>query len=195
MKCFGTRRGFSLLELLVVVAILSLLAVLLTPAVNTILRAAQLNKAGNLVVNNLSLAYEEAVVRNNEIVVRLFKYPDNSPNPGWGAVQILRRQSGGTLVPITKVLEMPNTMRIVDDPKVSPLLGLANPGPAGIELPPFGEVATKSFRFRPGGALDPQFSSDPVLTIQSVTESKVPGANFFTLRINPITGKVTIYRP
>jgi hypothetical protein len=75
----------------------------------------------------------------------------------------------------------------------SPLLD-ADATVAGTEtLPSLGSVNYQGFRFRPNGAMSAGVSaSNNYLTLRPAQEG---GANYYTVQVDPLTGKTTVYRP
>jgi len=103
MKNLSSRiRGFSLLELLVVMLIIGIVATFLVPAASTILRGSQLNQASQIVFDQFNLARQYALSSNHPVEVRLICYadpevpgevtpgsPSNPANGKFRAIQIL----------------------------------------------------------------------------------------------------------
>ena len=92
----GRERGFTLIELIIVIAILGVLLAIAIPALGTYYREAKLNKAAREVKANIQLARLKAVTSNFRVV---FTYnlgsggtPDTyqisgSEHPGGGSLQ------------------------------------------------------------------------------------------------------------
>ncbi len=73
--------GFSLVELLMVIAMLAILTALVMPAVSGISRGYGLTTAGHSVVNALVQARQAAMTRGYPVQVRIYKLPGYSqPN-------------------------------------------------------------------------------------------------------------------
>jgi len=186
-------RAFTLIELLVVVAIVLVLATLAMPAFNSIAVGSNLNRSGQLVGDQIALARLNAVTGNREVQVRLYNMT-NGITKGWRGIQVWRVEqtaSGPTNIPSGRLMVFPEG--IVMDPDKSPLLA-ADPNVAGtVTLPSHGTVTYSGFRFRPNGSTDSSISaSNNYLTLQQANTSP---SNYYTVQINPITGKTTIFRP
>jgi uncharacterized protein (TIGR02596 family) len=69
-------RGFSLIELLVVMLIIGIVAAFLVPATGTILRGSQLTQGSQILVDQFSLARQYALAKNHPVQVRLIRYAD-----------------------------------------------------------------------------------------------------------------------
>ena len=204
-----SSQAFTLIELLLVIALMVLLITLVAPAVNSIAVGSNLTRAGQLVGDEIARARQEAVTSNREIEVRFFKLA-NGAAKGWVAMQIWRvdqTNNGPTTKALGKMVSLPQGV-IISDPdttKLSPLLTseIATSGTT-INLPTYGTVPYVFFRFRANGATDSAIvetttttTGNNFLTLQNanaVTTGSAP-SNYYTIAVNPITGKVTIFRP
>jgi uncharacterized protein (TIGR02596 family) len=72
--CAARRRGFSLIELLVVLAIGAIILTLTIPAVNSVLSATSVTAAANQVLSTLTLARQYAITHDRNVAVYFFKY-------------------------------------------------------------------------------------------------------------------------
>lgn len=72
------KAGFTLVEMLTVVGIITLLIVLATPTLVDVLKATRMTSAGDSLINRLSLAQQEAVTRNREVELRFYRWADPS---------------------------------------------------------------------------------------------------------------------
>lgn len=189
-------KAFSLIELLTVIAILAILAVVAIPAVQSIEVAQSLNRSASLVEDQLALARQTAIARNRDVEVRLVDLSD--PNgAGIRGIQIwIESEDGSTLSAFTRLEALPATTIISENPALSPLL-TAEPGRAGSAMfSGQGQRNYRAFRIRPSGAPDSSVNTtNNFLTICSPRDASTPPQNYATLRINPVTGRVTQYRP
>ena len=86
-------RAFSLIELLVVVAICGLLMVMLVPAFNNLGKAQLLNAEGNKIVNLINLAGQNSAAKN--AMTALIAIPGDSTRPGgFGLFEYLPEGAG-----------------------------------------------------------------------------------------------------
>jgi len=189
-------RGFSLVELLVVLAIVSVLAVLTIPAMNSSMTSTKLTAAGQMISDTIGLARQEAVTKDRDVQVRFYNISANMW-PGWRAIQVLRVEpssSGSTLVAVTKLRLLPDA--IILSPTLSPLVS-ADPAVAGTTtLPVYGTVSYGGFYFVPSGEVESALTTaNNYVTLQSATAKGSPPPNYSTLQVNLTTGKVATYRP
>lgn len=66
-KCRTRARGFSLLELMVVLAIVAIITLLATPSMGTWIKNQRIRSAAENVINGLQMAREEAIRRNRPV--------------------------------------------------------------------------------------------------------------------------------
>jgi len=77
MKTFSSRnRGFSLIELMVVMMIIGIVAAFVVPATSNILKGSQMTQGSQILYDQISLARQYALSKNHPIEVRLIRYAD-----------------------------------------------------------------------------------------------------------------------
>jgi uncharacterized protein (TIGR02596 family) len=193
----GRVHGFSLVELLVVMAILILLAAATMPALQSTLVGSNLNRAGLLVGDQIQLARQEAVARNCEVRI-VFYNLTNGATKGWCGLQVFRVEQSSdqaSSVAITRVVGLPDGIVVSSNPNLSPLL-TAYANTSMTNLPGKGSVEMAEIRFRGNGFLSGGVtSSNNFLTLQNANAVGVPPANFYSLQVNPVTGKIAALRP
>lgn len=191
------KAAFSLVELLVVVAILALLASLLVPAFNSLARGRQLDRAGQLLVDKIVLARQEAKAKNRDVEVRIVDLPAGSAN-GWRGLQLWIADGQGVMAPLGRVEKFSETVLIAPGSALSPLLTADTSRAGTTNFGGAGSRPWKGFRIRPGIAMDQVIitTNNNFLTVVPANDlTSQPPANFYTIRVNPITGRVTTYRP
>lgn len=210
-------RGFTLVELLVVLAILGVIAVFIVPASNSVLRGSQLSQGGQMVNDQLALARQIAVSSNHSVEVRFYRYADplmpgetaGSPTTGrYRALQVFQILDAGAASPLGKIMTVPPSIIIDSGPTLSSILTLtktwnAPQGDPQTNLP--NGVGTNyncsAFRFLPDGStnLTPP-TGQWFVTLHNINDkdgitSPPAGFNFFTVQVDATNGHLKTYRP
>ena len=109
-------RGFSLVELIVVMVIISIIATFVVPAASTIIRGSQITQAAQMITDQISFARQIALTKNKTIEVRFIKYADpetpgedvRNPDSGrFRAIQLMEVTEAGIAVPTSKLQVIP----------------------------------------------------------------------------------------
>lgn len=196
------KRAFSLVELLVVIAIVLIMATFAAPALTSVLRGSNLNRAGQMIADQITFARQAAVLKNREVQVRFFTSASGTVNEVSG-LQLWQVEEG-LAGPITnaagRVQKLPENVIFNPNANISPLLSVPENqgGVAGtMVVSSVGTVNYTGFRVRANGMLDNAIRTNNFLTLQNSTPPATASApaNFYTVQINPITGKVISYRP
>lgn len=204
-----TKKAFSLIELLVVIAVLGIMAALVVPAISSVLRGIEMNRAEQMVQQQLASARQTAIARNRRVEVRFYKF-DNPDDIGstqtFCALQSFLIDDANAATPISRLTKLPASVLMNETAANSPLLrGSDKTWTAGtdpqVSLPGVGSSYTaKTFQFRPDGSTSLSPTEKWFLTLHAAT---APGgatttalpANFATIQIDPVSGSVRTYRP
>lgn len=194
------RGGFSLVELLLVIGIISIILAFVVPAADHALRGSSLAQSGQMVGDQIAAARQIAVARNRTIYVRFYELPGEGVNEerAFCAVQLLAQNEDGTVDPVSKVNRLHENVCILDTATYSTLI--AGSPDTGSETVQGRSANYVGFRFLPDGSTDlsPTGADGWFLTLvnrgEPVSGSEIPG-NFYTIRLNPRTGQTRVFRP
>ena len=197
--------AFSLVELLVVVAIMGLLMALVLPSLQFALKANAISGGGQLVADQLIFARQEAITKNGDVEIRLYKFDDpNDASPGevMRALQAFRIKENGNREPLGRMVRLPAGAVISTNAAMSGVFGQANfqtPGPQDPNLAGVGKnYSWLGFLFHADGAMSlPQDSSrtNNFLTIVGSSDPAAMPANYYSIMIESRNGRIKTYRP
>jgi uncharacterized protein (TIGR02596 family) len=183
-----SKTGFTIMELLVVVAIIGIMVSLLTPALSGSIRAFQLRTGASGAIEALTVARQTAVTVNRAIQVRIYQ------KDGECFFQLFRIHEGGSQSePLDRPFRLPESIAPSSNATWSSLLTDAVTGTETADS----RGTYRSFWSPPDGTTNPAGSSAPTLTFLYRTEStksELP-ANFVTLQIDLQTGILQTFRP
>ena len=213
-RCPGRCRltGFSLVELLVVLAITAILASLAIPAISGMTRAYQLGATCDLLINQLTLARQAALSNSHLVQVRLYRIPDYGQDVSgnrttYRAIQcFVEGDAPATgkpqLTPITKVILFPSPAVIStqSSPNVSPLLSGSPTSAVSTDpsLPIYGNNYDYfSFHYKPDGSTDLNAGANSITLVSENDKSGGTGlpTNYRTIQIDPAIGTVRRFSP
>ena len=98
--------AFSLIELLIVIAIITVMASLMGPTLNSALRGTALTQATDKVIGVLSFAHQTALTKAQTVEVRFYSYvdPETPGDTGQGhAIQALSIDDSGTALSLIHI--------------------------------------------------------------------------------------------
>lgn len=191
--------GFSLVELLVVVAVIGVLAVVTIPAFQSIAFGSSLARGGQMVADQFALARQMAVSRNGQVQVRVI-WLTNKP-PGYQAIQLWGQGSTPKdFIPISQLVVLPEGISIAESPALSPLINddalvsLDDKAVFGGR----GELEYMGFRFKAGGRTDLPYNAlnafVTVVATRDAQKTSLPD-NYCIVQVDPVSGRVNTYRP
>jgi uncharacterized protein (TIGR02596 family) len=210
------QGGFSLVEMIIVIAIIALIATFITPAAASLLKGSQLGQAGLMVNDQLALARQTALSKNRLIEVRFYRCGDpeipgenvtNAANGKYRGMQLFQIEEDGSANPIAEAIRLPVAMIMDSSSVFSTILNqTARPvgkSPTAPAIPRVGDIYDYSFfRFRPNGStdlLDPANPTAPwFVTIHALTDGdarNVAPPNFYTIQIDAFNGNIRTFRP
>lgn len=195
----ASRGGFSLVELLTVVALLGLLAAIMVPSFNSMAGGSAIIRAGQSIGDQLAFARQTATTKNASVELRLIEdTPEGAGNqePGFVAMQVWEfDQKGENARPLKRIEFLPEG--VIINPALSPLLDVSSAIESGrATFGATGERNYKSIRIRANGRIEADVAlANSCLTAQLKRDDRQAPKNFYTIQINPLTGRVTAYRP
>ncbi len=221
MKRSLSHRGFSLIELMIVLGIVGLLLAFAAPNLFSLISANTLSGEGTVLRNQFTYAQQLAVSKSSDVEVRFFKIdsPEEAiTEKAFRAYQLFQYNTDGELVPISQFFRVRTPVQIHES--LSTLLAAGGTGATaedkkyGFTSPrsesgdaPVGEggkmVPTEyvAFRFRPDGSTDlPNRNGGgdtwyiTLVQGEGAVTSDAPD-NYFCLQVNPYNGQVSEFRP
>jgi uncharacterized protein (TIGR02596 family) len=200
----GFLHGFTLVEMVVVVAIAALIFTFATPYTLSAIQAASLSSAGDSLLHKLSLAQQRAVTQNKPVGVDLYFY-DKDGIKGCHAMQLISWEpTTGVATPLEPPAYWSEGRAILVDGELSPMFTgkLAVTDTGAVIQPPFKdlEATFKRIIFYPNGSTSLRVPlRNAYVTLVSIQnyqeEMSAPPPNYYTVQIDPVTGRARSYRP
>lgn len=193
------KRAFTLLEILVVLAVMAILLALIVPSFNSITAARKLDTSGAQTADLLALARQTAMARGNRVRWEL-------ANLGSGAEQDFRIQrivefKNGTWTEASRWITFPDTIILNTDAARTNLINPAGPA-STVDFSYQGQVYTDKevlrVTFLPDGTTLLSSSQSHFLSLEpkrGPKDANGDSANWLTIVINPVTGTAETYRP
>ena len=193
-------RGFSLVEMLTVIAIIGLLAAIVVPAVSTMLEASKLNNAINQIADQITMARQIALAQSRRVEVRFYKLATSSePTAAYRAIGTYLISETGSATPVVKVQEITSPIVISDNAAQNTVFRSSPVSYSGTEdLPRSANTPYFKFSFLPNGRTDFGAGDNPFLTLFNARRVASAGTlppNYAVLQVDAMTGNVRIFRP
>jgi len=198
--------GFSLIELLVVVAIVGVLSVFAVGAFNATMRGTKISSSAQAVADAMRLARSSAISRNVPVQLRFYKLPEyNSAATApvvYRGLQIFSCESRSTN-PITKPFLFPQPIVASADATKSSILQLSNNPADGNRVAGLNTYTYVAMTFGPDGMIRPTggtltSTNEWYITIQTDRDLATDAAwpkNYATVAVNPVTGNTKVFQP
>ncbi len=200
----AARQGFSLIEMVVVVAILAIIVMLAAPYTISAIQASSLTSAGDTVNQKLSLAQQRAATENRPVGVTFYFYA-NEGITACHAIQLVAYDPAtNTTTPLEAPVFWQNGREVLLEGDLSPLFSNAftSTDSGNATIKPFANLGAtfKRVLFFPDGSTNLRVPlSRAYVTLISIRDYKqnlnTPPGNYYTVQIDPVTGRTRTYRP
>ncbi|NJK91392.1 MAG: Verru_Chthon cassette protein D [Blastochloris sp.] len=201
------QRGFSLVELLVILGILGLLVGVSIPALTSLSKGADLGSAGKSVTGQLELARQTATARNLWIELRIYETMNRSGKKFYNSLALFsvgEDEDGDgqpdEFRPEGRVVGLPRGVVFMPSGEYSTLISEA-PQSGQASIPSTRDANYVAFRFKPDGSVSleakPISGSSWTLTLvaEKDVEASVLPADYVRISLSPQIGTTQLSRP
>jgi uncharacterized protein (TIGR02596 family) len=186
-------KGFTLMELLVVMCIMTLLLFLIAPTVRGVIQGRDVQSSARIVNDHIQLARQLALTKNRMTQVRFYQITGVGNMPG-AAVAVYYDD---TQQQASKAVRLPTSIVFSSDPTASSLFSAVGAF-TGSDLVGGTGTSYTGVKIRPDGSANIDPGSTYTLTLIASTAPiracNLP-ANFATVQWDPVTGITRIYQP
>ena len=204
--------GFTLIELMVVVAVIALVTSAIAPMVFNTMEATRITSAGETLAFQISLGHQLAVSGNQEVEMRFYEYEDTSlPGTGKGfrALAMVRSAAvfggvgtGSLGQQLSDTYYLPSGVVISGTAQLSPPLTkiTSDPDKEGI-IKKARSATYRAFHFYPDGSTDLIQHALPANQCyftggeERVMATGTVPKTFYAVQVDPNTGRTVSYRP
>ncbi|MEC5126286.1 Verru_Chthon cassette protein D [Verrucomicrobiales bacterium BCK34] len=195
--------GFSLIEILAVLTIISLLLSMSVMGINRVTEATDLTNNGDQIVNQLVQARQRAIADNAHVEVRVYPPPEDNRNKEWTLV-LARQGLDETPATLQQPLILSESIAISEDRDFSTLIAArkAEKDEGLIRTASGTEQKYHGFKFHPDGStnlpINPNGDTWHLTAASRKDLERNKGTlpdNFYTIRVDPFTGAVRSFRP
>jgi uncharacterized protein (TIGR02596 family) len=197
-------RAFTLVETVIVVALVALLFSVAAPYTMAAIQSASLSSAGDTLMQKISLAQQRATTENRPIGLDFFYYNKDEVK-GCHAIQLISyNPATNAATPLEPPVYWSEGRAVLVEGALSPMFStnvtVTSKGPA--TLAPFKNLGATFYRilFYPNGStslkVPLRMAYFTLISTKNYTaELSTPPPNFYTVQIDPITGRGHSYRP
>ena len=188
----SSSTGFSLIELLAVMSIITLVSAICIPSLSSVKSDIELQACTSDVIGQLSIARQAARTNNRKVEVRFYSDTASAPTI-YRSIQLFILSMDGTEArPLLKPFNLPSSISISGSTTFSSLLTLC--AKTGTDAK--GQYC--ALQFLSNGTIDSTSTSLPTLTLLPETMSKssdILPRLFATIQIDPRTGRTLYFHP
>lgn len=187
--------GFSLVEMLVVLAVVAIMGAFAMLGLNSVLEGSRIEQAGRMILDEINLGRQTAVARNRNVEVRFIKKSRSGRPESFCGIQTGWIANDGTFHPSGPAVTLPEGILLSALPERSSLLAASevktNDAPVYRYVP---------LIMKPSGFVEPHSGitlRDPwfVTATRERDEASAEIKDFITVQIDPWTSRPTFYRP